>query len=64
MVGEESELVEIVWIPIDESQHLDLPGITRRVLQELQNRIAAGFSQDLPVPFFYTRGDKMVRDTL
>lgn len=64
MVGEESELVEIVWIPIDESQHLDLPGITRRVLQELQSRIAAGFSHALPVPFFHTRGSKNFRDTL
>ena len=64
MVGEESELVELVWMPIGETQHLDLPGITRQVLRELQSRIAAGFSHDLPVPFFHTRGGKMCRETL
>lgn len=64
MVGEQSELVELAWVPIGESQHLDLPGITRRVLQELQARIAAGFGHDLPVPFFHTRGNRIFRDTL
>jgi len=64
MVGENSELVELVWVPIAETQHLDLPGITRQVLRELEARIAAGLAHDLPVPFFFTRYGKLSRKLL
>jgi len=64
MVSESTELVELVWVPIADTQHLDLPGITRRVLGELQTRIAEGFDHDLPVPFFFTRRGKFSRELL
>src|SRR5579884_3900168 len=40
-VGPEAELVELVWLPINEARRLDMPGITAIVLEELQDRIAA-----------------------
>lgn len=53
VVGPESELTELVWKPLDEAMTLDLPGITRTILNELNDRIAAGFGRELPVPFYY-----------
>ena len=52
IVGPDAELVELVWIPITEAKRLDLPPITVAVLEELQDRAAAGFGHDLPVPFY------------
>ena len=51
-VGPDSELVELVWLPIDEAKRLELPPITKAVLEELEARTAAGFSHDLPAPFY------------
>jgi 8-oxo-dGTP pyrophosphatase MutT (NUDIX family) len=52
VVGPDSELVELVWLPIVEAKELDIPTITRAVLNELERRIAAGFGHEAPVPFF------------
>ena len=52
VIGPDSELVELVWIPINEATRLDLPPITIAVLEELKARTAAGFSHELPVPFY------------
>ncbi len=40
VVGPDTELVELVWLPIEESLKLDMPGITMAVLQELKIRTA------------------------
>ena len=47
----ESELTELIWLSVSAAQNLDLPVITEMVLRELEVRLAAGFSPDLPVPF-------------
>jgi 8-oxo-dGTP pyrophosphatase MutT (NUDIX family) len=52
VVHADAELVELVWLPIAEARNLDLPTVTRVMLQELEARIAAGFSHALPVPFY------------
>lgn len=52
MVGPDAELVELVWLPITEAERLDMPGVTTVALEELEHRIAAGFSHDLPVPYY------------
>jgi 8-oxo-dGTP pyrophosphatase MutT (NUDIX family) len=52
MIGPDAELVELVWMPIAQARHLDLPAITAVVLEELETRIAAGLARDLPVPFY------------
>ncbi|MFZ4532243.1 MAG: NUDIX hydrolase [Alsobacter sp.] len=64
MVGPDSELVELVWVDLDEAMTLDLPTITGVILDELRARIAAGMGQHLPVPFYYERRGRFVREEL
>jgi len=64
MIGPEAELVELVWMPIDEARHLDVPAITAVVLEELEERIAAGLGHDLPVPFYQMLHRRFVRELL
>jgi 8-oxo-dGTP pyrophosphatase MutT (NUDIX family) len=64
LVGPESELVELVWLPITEARSLDMPGITAVVLEELQDRIAAGMSHDYPVPLYRMLHKRFVREIL
>lgn len=64
VVGPDSELVELVWVPVAETDQLDLPAITRVVLQDLESRVAAGFDHRLPVPFYYERNLKFQREEL
>ena len=52
IVGPEAELVELVWVPLDEAARLDLPNVTEVMLLELMDRIAAGFTHKLPVPLY------------
>jgi 8-oxo-dGTP pyrophosphatase MutT (NUDIX family) len=52
VVGPDTELVELTWLPIAQARELDIPPVTKRVLTELEARVAAGFSHDLPVPFY------------
>ena len=63
-VGPDKELVELVWLPITEARQLDMPGITAVVLEELQDRIAAGMSVDHPVPLYRMLHKRFVREIL
>jgi 8-oxo-dGTP pyrophosphatase MutT (NUDIX family) len=63
-VGPDKELVELVWLPITEARQLDMPGITAVVLEELQDRIAAGMSPDHPVPLYRMLQKRFVREIL
>ncbi len=64
VVGPDTELVELVWLPIEESMKLDMPGITMAVLEELKIRIAKGFTHDLAVPFYRMQRGKRLRELL
>ncbi len=64
VVGPDTELVELVWLPIEESLALDMAGITLAVLEELKIRAAEGFGHDLPVPFYRARRGKRLRTLL
>lgn len=64
VVGPDTELVELVWLPIEESLKLDMPGITMAVLEELKIRTAEGFTHDLPVPFYRMQRGKRIRELL
>jgi 8-oxo-dGTP pyrophosphatase MutT (NUDIX family) len=64
VVGPDSELVELKWVPIEEATHLDMPTITGVVLEELGNRVQAGMAQDLPVPFYFMENQKFCRELL
>jgi 8-oxo-dGTP pyrophosphatase MutT (NUDIX family) len=64
IVGPDTELVELVWLPIDESLKLDMAGITLAVLEELKIRTADGFGHGLPVPFYRVHRGKRLRTLL
>jgi 8-oxo-dGTP pyrophosphatase MutT (NUDIX family) len=64
VVGPDTELVELVWMPVDESLKLDMAGITLAVLEELKIRTAEGFGHDLPVPFYRMQRGKRLRELL
>jgi 8-oxo-dGTP pyrophosphatase MutT (NUDIX family) len=64
ITGPDSELVELVWLPIAEAARLDIAQVTFVVLRWLEARIAAGMSHDLPVPFYRTTQRSFTRDLL
>ena len=64
IVGPDSELVELVWTPIEEATKIDMPTITGVVLEELGSRVAAGMAHSLPVPFYFMKEQKFMRELL
>jgi 8-oxo-dGTP pyrophosphatase MutT (NUDIX family) len=64
IVGPDSELVELVWVPLAEAPALGLMTVTTVVLEELCARIAAGLPRDLPVPFYRMMNQKFVHSGL
>jgi len=64
VVGPDSELVELVWMPVSQAKTLDMPIVTGVVLDELANRVAAGMAHDLPVPLYYMQDGKFYRELL
>jgi 8-oxo-dGTP pyrophosphatase MutT (NUDIX family) len=62
----DGELSGLVWMTIDEARSLDLARITRMVLQDLGDRIAAGRidASELPVPFYRLRYGSFRRELL
>src|SRR5262245_46823901 len=64
VVGPDAELVELVWLPIDEVERLEMPTITKVALKELEARTAAGLGPDLPVPFYRMLHKRFVRESL
>jgi len=64
VVGPDSELVELTWVPIEEATRLDMPAITGTVLDELLARVEAGMSHDLPVPFYFMVEQQFFRELL
>jgi 8-oxo-dGTP pyrophosphatase MutT (NUDIX family) len=64
VVGPDSELVELTWVPIEQATHLDMPTITGVVLEELLARVAAGMGHDLPVPFYFMVEQQFFRELL
>ena len=64
VVGPDSELVELAWVPVSEATNLDMPTITGIVLEELAARVAAGMGHDLPVPMYFMRDNVFRRELL
>jgi hypothetical protein len=64
MVGPDTELVALVWLPITEAKKLDMPAITKVALDELEARVAAGLTHDLPVPYYRMLRRKFTRAML
>jgi 8-oxo-dGTP pyrophosphatase MutT (NUDIX family) len=64
IVSADTELVELVWMPLSEARELDMPTITKIALIELEARIEAGFGHDLPVPFYWMAHGHFLRELL
>ncbi len=64
VTGPDAELTELVWVDLAAARGLELPTITTVVLDELEARIAAGFSPLLPVPFYRESRGRFVRETV
>ena len=64
VIGPDAELTELAWVTLPDARRLDLPAITQVVLDELDQRIAQGFAHELPVPFYYERRGRFVRELL
>ncbi|MBI3435163.1 MAG: NUDIX hydrolase [Proteobacteria bacterium] len=64
VAGPDAELVELVWLAINEAQRLDMPSITTTMLAELEACIAEGFPHDRPAPFYHWKHHGFVRDIL
>ena len=64
VVGPNTELVALIWLPITEAKKLDMPAITKVALDELEIRVAAGLTHDLPVPYYRMLRRKFTRAML
>ncbi len=64
VVGPESELVELTWVPIEEAAQLDMPTITGIILEELLARVEAGMGHQLPVPYYFMVDQQFFRELL
>ncbi|HEY7552492.1 MAG TPA: NUDIX hydrolase [Hyphomicrobiaceae bacterium] len=62
----DGELSDLEWHTIEQARGLDLPNITRVVLEDLGERIVAGALQkcDAPVPFYHRRNGHFHRDLI
>jgi 8-oxo-dGTP pyrophosphatase MutT (NUDIX family) len=61
--AETEELLEPCWLTLDEARAQDLPTITRRMLDEVEARLAAP-REARPVPFFRFRNNRPSLDYL
>lgn len=64
LVTPDSELVELVWMPISEARTLEMVTVTKVVLGELEARLAEGLSHQQPVPFYRMLNKRIVRELL
>jgi 8-oxo-dGTP pyrophosphatase MutT (NUDIX family) len=65
VVHADAELVELVWVELGSKPLADLHPMTKKVLHELDQRLATGpLSHDAPVPFFHFYSGEMHKDVL
>jgi 8-oxo-dGTP pyrophosphatase MutT (NUDIX family) len=64
--GPTGELEELVWLPIADAQKADIPAITKEVLADLDNRLAADpeLSPDSPAFFYRMLHNRMIRQPI
>jgi 8-oxo-dGTP pyrophosphatase MutT (NUDIX family) len=63
---EDGELSDLEWHSFAQARSLELPNITRVVLEDLGERLAAGAMHrcDVPVPFYHRRNGNFHRDLI
>jgi 8-oxo-dGTP pyrophosphatase MutT (NUDIX family) len=62
----EDELSDLVWMAIEEARSLDLPPITRVILEDLGDRLKAGplGQSDAPVPYYFHKSGTFKRQLI
>ena len=62
----EDELSDLVWMAIEEARSLDLPPITRVILEDLGDRMRAGplGQRDAPVPYYFHKNGTFKRQLI
>lgn len=62
----EDELSDLVWMPLEEARQLDLPPITRVILEDLGDRLRLGpvTGSGAPVPYYYNRHGTFKREII
>ncbi|MFD1331313.1 NUDIX domain-containing protein [Methylopila musalis] len=63
VVTPDAELVDLVWVSFEEAGELDLPPITRIILNDLRRRIDDGLERDVAVPY-YRKGSQGPADLI
>jgi 8-oxo-dGTP pyrophosphatase MutT (NUDIX family) len=66
VAASDGELSDLEWHSLEQARALDLPNITRVILEDLGERIAAGalHKSDVPVPFYHRRNGNFHRDLI
>ena len=57
----DSELVELVWVPLSGTDTLETVEITRIILDELKKQVATGFDKQQERPFYRARYNRFER---
>lgn len=62
----DDELSDLVWMAIEEARSLDLPPITRVILEDLGDRLKAGplGESDAPVPYYFHKSGTFRRQLI
>jgi 8-oxo-dGTP pyrophosphatase MutT (NUDIX family) len=58
------ELVHLHWVPLAEAKQLDLPEITRLVIDEIAKRLQTPLTNTVPVPFYRWDGARPALEIL
>ncbi len=64
VAGPDSELVEIAWVSLAETLKMDLPRITRVIVEDLAEALNSGLNHQAPVPFYLVRNRQYVVDRI
>jgi 8-oxo-dGTP pyrophosphatase MutT (NUDIX family) len=64
IVGPDAELTELAWVDLAAARKLDLPRITRVILDDLEAAAEAGFPPYRPIPFYFERRGKGLREEI
>jgi 8-oxo-dGTP pyrophosphatase MutT (NUDIX family) len=64
VTGPDTELIELVWVPLSEAKRLDMAAVTGVMLEELDARIANNMPHDMPVPFYRMIRGSFLREVL
>ena len=65
-LADSDEMLDLRWVPLDETVDLKLPTITRSILHEVRRELdhAEALPPGRPVPFFHVRRGRFIRDMI